>query len=133
MAAIFGIVDKETGYRKHNEVLVVVARKNGKSTWASAIALYMLVGDGEQGAEVYATAVKRDQAKIVFDESKRMRDKSPVLHSNVYKSKFALEYRATESKYEPLASETKSLDGLNGHLYVMDEIHAWTKQDSVRS
>lgn len=129
MAATFGIVHKKTGFRKHNELLVVVARKNGKSTWASAVALYMLVGDGENGAEVYATAVKKEQADIVFKESQRMRDKSPVLLSNTYKNKTELEFRSTDSIYKSLASETKSLDGLNGHCYIMDEIHAWTKQD----
>jgi phage terminase large subunit-like protein len=128
-AVIFGIVHSDTLLRKYREVLIVVARKNGKSTWASAIANYMLVGDGEHGADIYAVAVKRDQAKIVFDESKKMRDKSPILEKHIYKSKVALEFRATESKYEPLASETKSLDGLNGHCYIMDEVHAWTKQD----
>ena len=129
MATVFGIVHQETGLRKYREVLIVVARKNGKSTWASAIANYMLVGDGEDGAEVYAVAVKRDQADIVFSESKKMRDKSPDLRFEIAKTKYAMEHRPTESIYKPLSSETKSLDGLNGHCYIMDEVHAWTKQD----
>ena len=129
MATIFGIVNKYTKLRKYHEALVVVARKNGKSTWASAIANYMLVGDGENGSEVYAVAVKREQAEIVFNESMKMRNKSPMLLKHVYKNKTALEFRRTESIYKPLASEVKSGDGLNGHCYIMDEVHAWRKQE----
>lgn len=128
-AATFGIINKDTGYRKHNEVFVLVARKNGKSTWASAIALFMLIGDGESGADVYATAVKMDQAKIVFEESYKMANKSKLLTKYLNVNKVEISFPSTESIYKPLASDTKSLDGLNGHCYIMDEIHAWRKQD----
>lgn len=79
VAATFGFVSKETGLRKHRQVLLVVGRKNGKSTLAAAIGLYMQVADGEPGAEVYACATKKDQAKIIWKEAVRMVRKSPSL------------------------------------------------------
>lgn len=79
IAAAFGFVHKIDGTRKYREVLLVVARKNGKSTIASGIGLYLQVADGEPGAEVYAVATKKDQAKLVWIDAKRMVTKSPAL------------------------------------------------------
>src|SRR5660397_64262 len=79
VAATFGMVHKIDGTRKYQEVMLIVGRKNGKSTLAAAIGLYMQMGDGEPGAEVYACATKRDQAKIIWLEAKRMVKKSKVL------------------------------------------------------
>lgn len=72
VAAAFGIVHKISGKRKYTNVLLVVARKNGKSTLSAAIGLYLQLADGEPGAEVYACATKKDQAKIIWLEAKRM-------------------------------------------------------------
>ena len=66
--ALFGFVDKETGLRKYNESLFMVARKNGKSTMLAGIALYMLIADNEAGAEVYSASTKLAQSKIIFNE-----------------------------------------------------------------
>ncbi|KAB1346725.1 terminase large subunit domain-containing protein, partial [Bacillus thuringiensis] len=79
LAASFGFVHKIDGTRKYREVLLIVARKNGKSTIASGIGLYLQVADGEPGAEIYAVATKLDQAKLVWLDAKRMVKKSPVL------------------------------------------------------
>ncbi|WP_430793740.1 terminase large subunit domain-containing protein, partial [Bacillus thuringiensis] len=79
IAASFGFVHKIDGTRKYREVLLVVARKNGKSTVGSGIGLYLQIADGEPGSEVYAVATKKDQAKLVWLESKRMVKKSPAL------------------------------------------------------
>jgi phage terminase large subunit-like protein len=79
VAATFGIVHKIDETRKFQEVILMVARKNGKSTLAAAIGLYMMIADREPGAEVYACATKRDQAKIIWLEAKRMVKKSPDL------------------------------------------------------
>ena len=57
VSALFGFVDKETGYRRYTESFFFVARKSGKSTMLAAIALYMLMADGESGSEVYSVAV----------------------------------------------------------------------------
>lgn len=80
VAAMFGFVHVIDGTRKYREVLLVVARKNGKSTLSAAIGLYLMVADGEPGAEIYAVATKKDQAKIIWQEARRMVCKSPVLH-----------------------------------------------------
>lgn len=77
--AAFGFIDKDTELRKYKKVLFFVARKNGKSTLDSGLSLYMLTKDGEGGSEVYSVATKREQAKIVWEEAKRMIKKSPAL------------------------------------------------------
>ena len=69
ISALFGFIDKDTGLRRYKESMFYVARKNGKSTMLSGIAAYMLVADGEPGAECYSVASKKDQSKIVFDET----------------------------------------------------------------
>lgn len=124
LQAVFGFVHKETGERKCQEVLTVEGRKNGKSTEMAGLGLYMLVGDGEGGAEVYSIATKRDQARAVFDEATRMTSQSPSLRKHIRKRKTDLYFPVAFGKFEPLASESNSLDGLNAHCVIMDELHA---------
>lgn len=121
----WGFVDKDTGLRKYKKVLFFVARKNGKSTLDSGLSLYMLTKDGEGGAEVYSVATKRDQAKIVWDEAKRMIKKSPALASRMRCLIGGIYYDHNESFMKALASDSNSLDGLNTHFGVADEVHAW--------
>ena len=64
-AALFGFVDKDTGLREYRQLILIVARKNGKSTFASCLGLYLLVADGEAGPEIYSAATKKDQAKLI--------------------------------------------------------------------
>ena len=78
LASIFGFIDIN-GSRMCREAVLIVGKKNGKSLLASIVGLYMLLGDGEPGPEVYAVATKKDQAKIIWTESKRMVRKSKVL------------------------------------------------------
>lgn len=122
--AVYGFVHKETGLRRCREVFTLVARKNGKSTEKAATGTYMLVGDGEGGAEVYSVATKKDQARIVFSEAVNMVAQSPALSKHVKKRKSDLYFPVTFSKFEPLASDSNSLDGLNVHNAIMDELHA---------
>lgn len=124
IAALFGFVHKDTGERRFKETLFLVARKNGKSTLLSGIALYMLIADGEGGAEVYSVATKKDQAKLVFNEAVNMVKQSPALSKHIKKRKTDMYFPLTYSKFEPLASDSNSLDGLNGHCVVIDELHA---------
>lgn len=121
---IFGFVD-DKGFRKYREVFIVVARKNGKSTLLSAIGLYMLFADGEGGAQVCCVASKKDQARIVFEEAKNMVLQSPLLKKHIRKRKSDLYVDLTFSTFEPLASDSNTLDGLNMHCGILDEIHAW--------
>lgn len=121
--SIFGFVD-DKGIRKYREALIIVARKNGKSTLLSAIALYMLFADHEGGAQVCCVASKKDQAKIVFTEAKNMVTQSPWLGQLIKKRKSDLYVPLTFSTFEPLASDSNTLDGLNMHCGIIDELHS---------
>lgn len=125
LAATFGFVHTIDGTRKYREVMLVVARKNGKSTIASGIGLYLQIADGEPGAEVYAVATKKDQAKLVWLEAKRMVKKSPVLLRRIKPLVSELVSEWNDSSFKPLGSDSDTLDGLNVHGAMMDEIHAW--------
>ena len=129
VAATFGIVHKIDGTRKYQEVMLVVARKNGKSTLAAAIGLYLQIADGEPGAEVYACATKKDQAKIIWLEAKRMVKKSPTLRKRIKTLVAELNSDFNDSFFRPLGRDSDSLDGLNVHGALLDEIHAWTDQN----
>jgi len=122
--AVYGFVHKETGLRRCREVVTLVGRKNGKSTEKAATGNYMFIGDGEGGAEVYSVATKKDQARIVWTEAHNMVVQSPALSKHVRKRKTDLYFPVTFSKFEPLASDSNSLDGLNTHYCIMDELHA---------
>lgn len=122
--AVYGFVHRETRFRRAREVLTIVGRKNGKSTEKAALGNYMLVADGEGGAEVYSVATKKDQARIVWTEAHNMVAQSPALSKHIKKRKTDLYFPVTFSKFEPLASDSNSLDGLNVHYAIMDELHA---------
>jgi phage terminase large subunit-like protein len=123
IAALFGFIDKETRLRRYRETLFYVARKNGKTTMLSGIALYMLMADGEGGAEIFSTATKRDQARLLFDEAHNMIKQSPDLLKHIKKRKSDLYFPLTMSRFQPLGKNSDTLDGLNAHLVVMDELH----------
>lgn len=123
-AALFGFVHRIDRVRKYRELILIVARKNGKSTWASAIALYMLMADGEPGPEVVSVATKKDQAKITWSESKRMVKKSPVLLKRVRPLVAELVCDFNDGSFKPLSSDSNTLDGLNVHCALIDELHA---------
>ena len=125
LQALFGFVDKDTGLRKYRKAIFFVARKNGKSVLASAIATYMLTADYEGGAEIYSVATKRDQSKIVWEEAKRMIKKSPALSKVIRCLVGGIYYDKEDGVFRALASDSNSLDGLNAHLVVADETHAW--------
>lgn len=125
LAAVFGFVDIN-GNRQCRESLFIVGKKNGKSLLASIVGLYMQIGDGEPGPEVYAVATKRDQASIIWKESKRMVNKSPQLRKRIKPLVGELSSEQyNDGSFKPLASDKDTLDGLNVHCVLMDEIHQW--------
>jgi len=124
ISALFGFVDRQTKLRRFKETIFLCGRKNGKSALLSAIALYMLMADGEGGAEVYSIATKADQSRIIFSEAVHMVKQSPVLSKFIKKRQTDMYMPITFSKMAPLASESKSLDGLNSHCVIIDELHA---------
>ena len=126
LMSVFGWLHQATGLRRFREAYIEVPRKNAKSTLTSGVFLYMLAADGEMGAEVYSTATTKDQARIVFDDAKRMAERSPDLRTycGVAIMQHALTVAATGSKGLPLAAEGSNLDGLNVHFAAVDEVHA---------
>lgn len=124
ISALFGFVDAKTGYRKYRETLFYVDRKNGKSVMLSGLALYMLIADQEAGAEVYSVASKKDQAKIIYEETYNMIRQSPDLLQVVKKRKSDLYFPLTFSKFQPLGKNSDTLDGLNSSLVIIDELHS---------
>ncbi|MBM7624773.1 terminase TerL endonuclease subunit [Sporohalobacter salinus] len=125
IAATFGFIHKIDRTRKYEEVLLIVARKNGKSTLSSAISLYLLAADNEPGPEVYAVATKEKQAKIVWLEAKKMVKKSPTLLKRIKPLVKKLRADFNDGVFTPLGSDSERLDGLNVHGASLDEIHAW--------
>ena len=121
--AAYGFVDKE-GIRQYNEVLWIMGRKNGKSVLCSGLGLYMLIGDHEGGAEVDCVASKKDQAKIVFNEAKNMVSQSPDLSRFIRKRKTDMYSDFNFGVFQPLSSDSNTLDGLNPHCAVIDELHS---------
>lgn len=131
VSAIFGFVDEETGFRKYKKVILFVARKNGKSTLAAAIGLYMFLMDNEPGAECYSIATKKDQAKILWLEAKRMIKKNPVLLKRVKPLIAELYYEEEEATFRPLSNESDTLDGLNASFVAADEVHAMKDKNLI--
>lgn len=119
----FGWLEKDTNKRRFREVVDIRGRKCGKSTETAGIEQYMMIADGESGAEVYCTANKKDQASLVFNEAVNMRAQSPALRSITKKRQSDIYFPATFSFIKALAADTKTMDGLNAHFFSQDEFH----------
>ena len=124
LAAIFGFIDIE-GNRKYKEAILIIGRKNGKSLLASIVGLYLLTADSEPGPEVYSCATKKEQARIIWMEAKRMVSKSPALSKRIRALVGELAADFCDGTFKALASDQNTLDGLNVHGALLDEIHAW--------
>lgn len=125
IASIFGICYKETGLRRTNRAVLVVAKKNGKSLLSAAIALYMMLADGEGGPECFSVATQKDQAKIIWDVAKKMVAKEKQMRRNVRSLVGELLSDFNDGKFKPLASNADTLDGYDVHFVAMDEFHQW--------
>ena len=128
LQALFGFID-DNNYRQYNESIVVEGRKNGKTTEVAAVELYMLVGDGEGGAEIYNVATKLDQAKKGYNAACNMRLQSPLLKKHIKKRASDLWFAPTMSFIKALASNTSSLDSLDSHCVTIDELAAIKNRD----
>ena len=124
-ANMYGWVSKKTGYRRFREAIIIVGQGNGKSTLIAGNAAYGLTKDGERGAEIYCLANSREQARIIFNECSSQVANSPVLSKHVRLTKQGMFYDKTNSKFQPLASDSKNLDGRNVHMGVFDEIQEY--------
>jgi phage terminase large subunit-like protein len=126
VSAVFGWKCRETGTRRFRVVYIEVPRKNAKSTLTSAVGLYLMACDGEQGAHVVSAANTRDQAKLLFSDAQIM-----ARRETGFRQKFGVEVLAhaivqieTASRFEALSAEHSNLDGLNLHAALIDELHA---------
>lgn len=123
VAMVFGWRRKD-GTRRFRTVYTEVARKNGKSTMLSGIGLKLMIADGEPGAEIYAAAVDKEQAMIIWGEAKKMVIESPDFSEMIGAYQFSLSYDSNYSTFKPLSRDTKNKDGLNIHGGLIDEYHA---------
>ncbi|SHF20537.1 Phage Terminase [Seinonella peptonophila] len=125
IGSLYGWVHKQTRARRFKEGLIFVGRKNGKSTMVSGLANYGCSKDGEKGADVFLLANSMKQARVVFDECKKMIQSSPFLSKHFRPLRDVIHFDRAFSKIEPQASDSEKLDGLNTHLAIFDEIHEY--------
>ena len=112
------------GLRRFRTAFIELPRGNGKSTMAGGLGLWMAFFDGEPAADVYAVATKRDQAKICWDYAKHITLRVPALRSRIAVQQYNLHQVSSASKFEPLGSDSNTLDGLRPHFVIADEVHA---------
>ena len=124
LAVIFGVLD-EDGHRQFREVVLIIARKNGKTLLAAAIAEYMSVLDGEYGARVLFCAPKLDQARLCYDAYFQMIQQEKEIAGMCKKRRTDVYFPKTNSSAMPMTFSARKSDGLNPHLAVCDEIAAW--------
>ncbi|MCL2215780.1 MAG: terminase large subunit [Defluviitaleaceae bacterium] len=124
VSIMFGIVN-ESGLRIFREVFEVVARKNGKTLFASAVMAYIAYLDGEYGSEIYCLAPKLDQAKIVYDNFYQMIQKEDELDEISRKRRSDIYVSETNTIIKPLAFNFKKSDGFNPELTINDEMSSW--------
>lgn len=131
LSVIFGILD-EDGCRQFREVFLVVARKNGKTLFAAAIAEYMTFLDGEYGGRIYFAAPKLEQANLCYDAYYQMILQEPELSEMAQKRRTDIYIKANNTSARPLAFSAKKSDGLNISCAVADECASWQGEAGLR-
>jgi phage terminase large subunit-like protein len=112
-----------SGYRRFRIGYVETAKGSGKTPFGAGLMLYLLVADGERGAQVYAAAVTKDQAKLAFTDAERMVESSPALTELIEAKVNNLAVLETGSFFRPISSEKRGLDGKRVHGALIDELH----------
>jgi phage terminase large subunit-like protein len=131
VSVIFGIMD-ESGARQFREVVIIVARKNGKTLFASAIIAYTIFLDGEYGAKAFCVAPKLDQADLVYSSFWQTIEKEPELAGLIKRRKSDFYIESTNSSVKKIAFNAKKSDGFNPHITVCDEIASWPAVQGLR-
>ena len=126
-ANTYGWMSRTTGYRRFRESLIIVGQGNGKTTMIAGNGAYGLTKDGERGAEIYCLANSRDQARRLFNECSAQVSGSKILSKHITCLRNSMVYGT--STFQPLASDSKTLDGRNVHFAVFDEIHEYRDYD----
>lgn len=124
LSVLFGVMD-DTGHRQFREVFIVIARKNGKTLLAAAIAAYCSFLDGEYGGRIYFAAPKLEQAGLCYDAYYQMLSKDPELSQLSKKRRTDIYIANSNTSAKPLAFSAKRSDGLNVSLCVADEVASW--------
>lgn len=117
--------------RKFRTCYVEIPRKNGKSALSSALALYLLMADGEIGGETYCAAGDRAQASIVYDVARSMYEASKKLDGQLEVFKRTMYHSESMSKYEVLSADAPTKHGLNASGIIIDELHVQPNRDLV--
>lgn len=120
---VFGWFWVDTGLRRYKIIFIEIPKKNGKSTYLAVIGNVCFHGFGEGGAQVYSVAAKKDQARIIFDESMAMIKQSPELLADIVTMSNSMTIPSKFSKYLPLASQVDTIDGKNPSCNLVDELH----------
>jgi len=131
LSLIFGIID-ETGARQFREVFMVIARKNGKTLLAAAIAAYCTFLDGEYGGRIYFTAPKLEQASLCFEAYHQMIRQEPELDAMAQKRRTDIYVAQNNTTAKPLAFSAKKSDGLNVSLAIADECASWSGDQGLK-
>ena len=124
LSVVFGVLD-DSGHRQFREVVLIVARKNGKTLFAAAIANYCLFLDGEYGGRIYFAAPKLEQANLCYEAFLQMIYHEPTLNGMAKKRRTDVYVSDNKSSAKPLAFSAKKSDGLNVSLCIADEIASW--------
>jgi phage terminase large subunit-like protein len=109
--------------RRFRVAYIEIGKGNGKTPLAAGVALYMLVADGEAGAEVYSAATSRDQASICFNDAKQFVLACPPLLNRLSVGNTNIAYLAKSSYLRPVSAEGRGLDGKRPHGVIVDELH----------
>ena len=128
LQALFGFVD-DNDVRQYNECLIIEGRKNGKTTETAAVELDLLINDKEGAPQIYNIATMLDQAKLGFNAALKMVKQSPLLSKHIKKRVSDLYFAGNFGYIKALASNSNSLDGLDVHGAVIDELSAIKDRD----
>ena len=128
LQALFGFVD-DNNLRQYNECLIIEGRKNGKTTETAAVALDLLMNDKEGAPQIYNLATMLDQAKLGFNAALKMVRQSPALSAHIKKRMNDLYFAYNMGYIKALASNSNSLDGLDTHAAIIDELAAIKDRD----
>jgi len=131
VGSLLGWVHKDTGLRRFRNAFIELPRGQGKSTLAGGMLVILTFFDGEDGAEGYSVATKKDQARISFQAGRQMVVRSPAIKAMIEVSKYNLHDLKTESKMEALGADADTLDGLRPHIAVADEVHKMKSADQI--
>lgn len=125
VGSIFGWKRIDNGLRRFRYSLFLLPRKQGKTFLGAGIGLYLLCADGEPAAEVYSVATKEDQARLLWNDGKQLVRFSPGAGDIMRRTVSEIRHEDSASFWKPLGSDSETLDGLNPHGVLADELHAW--------